>query len=269
MGDSQIMLWKDRLRQERIRRNWRQSDLAEQLGTTVLTIQRWERGSHQPGAYFRVKLSALFGKSLEERESAAPYPLSSIPPENEVNISAEASPYPSRFPEVWNVPYARNFFFTGRENTLSHVFKLLHREHTEALTQPLALSGLGGVGKTQIALEYAYRYRQQYRFVFWTNAATWETIMADIACIASLLQLPECQEQDQIRVLQAVRRWFTIHNDWLWILDNVGDVATVHSATPQEQSGHLLFTSRTHALGQGACSRSISGHSRRRTAHSI
>lgn len=58
--------WKDRLRQERIRRNWRQQDLADRLATTVVTIQRWERGSQQPSAYFRVKLCALFDKSAEE-----------------------------------------------------------------------------------------------------------------------------------------------------------------------------------------------------------
>ncbi|HEU5382543.1 MAG TPA: helix-turn-helix transcriptional regulator [Ktedonobacteraceae bacterium] len=56
----------DRLRRERIRHNWRQQDLANRLGTTVVTVKRWERGSQQPGAYYRVKLCALFGKSVEE-----------------------------------------------------------------------------------------------------------------------------------------------------------------------------------------------------------
>jgi transcriptional regulator with XRE-family HTH domain len=58
--------WNDRLRQERVARNWRQLDIAEQLGTAVLTIKRWERGSQRPSAYFRVRLCALFGKSAEE-----------------------------------------------------------------------------------------------------------------------------------------------------------------------------------------------------------
>src|SRR5689334_5266977 len=58
--------WSVCLRQERIARNWRQRDLAEQVGTSVLTIQRWERGNQQPSAYFRVKLCTLFGKSAEE-----------------------------------------------------------------------------------------------------------------------------------------------------------------------------------------------------------
>jgi outer membrane protein assembly factor BamB/transcriptional regulator with XRE-family HTH domain len=56
----------DRLRQERARRNWRQQDLADQLETTVVTVKRWERGSQQPSAYFRLKLCELFDKSAEE-----------------------------------------------------------------------------------------------------------------------------------------------------------------------------------------------------------
>src|SRR5690348_5303788 len=56
----------ERLRQERIRRNWRQRDLAEQLGTTVTTVKRWERGYQQPSAYFQIKLCVLFGKTAEE-----------------------------------------------------------------------------------------------------------------------------------------------------------------------------------------------------------
>lgn len=66
MGEPPSSRWNERLRQERLARNWRQQDMAERLGTTVLTIKRWERGSQRPGAHFRVKLCALFGKSAEE-----------------------------------------------------------------------------------------------------------------------------------------------------------------------------------------------------------
>jgi transcriptional regulator with XRE-family HTH domain len=66
MSLSDAPRWSQRVLQERIARNWRQRDLAEQLGTSVLTIQRWEGGSQQPSAYFRVKLCALFGKSAQE-----------------------------------------------------------------------------------------------------------------------------------------------------------------------------------------------------------
>ncbi len=58
--------WNEQLRLERINRNWRQHDLAEQLGTSVVTIQRWEQGNHLPSVYFRTKLCILFGKSARE-----------------------------------------------------------------------------------------------------------------------------------------------------------------------------------------------------------
>ena len=66
MNPSNTTPWKDRLRQERIARNWRQQDLADQLLTSVLTIQRWERGSHRPSAYFRLKSAELEPPALYE-----------------------------------------------------------------------------------------------------------------------------------------------------------------------------------------------------------
>ena len=50
-----------RLRQARLQRGWSQLQLADQLGTTIVTVKRWERGSQSPSPYFRLKLCALFG----------------------------------------------------------------------------------------------------------------------------------------------------------------------------------------------------------------
>jgi transcriptional regulator with XRE-family HTH domain len=57
--------WSERLRQERIQRNWRQKDLADQLGATIVTVKRWEQGHHLPSNYFRQKLCILFKQSAE------------------------------------------------------------------------------------------------------------------------------------------------------------------------------------------------------------
>lgn len=86
MGQFASVQWKNQLRQERIRRNWRQQDLADQLGTTVVTVKRWERGSQQPSMYFRHKLCALFGKSAEELGLVAPCPRPTTPPEAQGHI---------------------------------------------------------------------------------------------------------------------------------------------------------------------------------------
>src|SRR5437870_3282915 len=55
-----------RLRQERVRRGWTQSEVAERIGSTRVNISRWENGMIVPGPYYRQRLSDLFGKSIQE-----------------------------------------------------------------------------------------------------------------------------------------------------------------------------------------------------------
>jgi len=74
----------------------------------------------------------------------------------------EASASPAALPAIWNIPYRRNPFFIGREDLLSYMHAQLQRSQPMALSQhPQAISGLGGIGKTQIAIEYAYRFSQE------------------------------------------------------------------------------------------------------------
>jgi hypothetical protein len=80
---------------------------------------------------------------------------------------------------------------------------------TAALTQ--AISGLGGIEKTQIAVEYAYLYRDKYQAVLWVKAATRDTLNVSFLDLARLLKLPEKAEQDQTITIQAVKRWLEHH----------------------------------------------------------
>src|SRR5262249_49806031 len=70
----------------------------------------------------------------------------------------------------WSVPLPRNPFFTGREEILEALYTHLHADQMVALSQSAALHGLGGIGKTQIALEYAYRHTLEYSAVLWIAA---------------------------------------------------------------------------------------------------
>ena len=149
----------------------------------------------------------------------------------------------------WNVPYRRNPYFTGREDLLTRLHELLHSGKAAALTQPQAISGLGGIGKTQTAVEYAYRSRDDYQAVLWASAASRETLISDFVALAALLQLPERDLADQGVVVAAVKRWLASNKGWLLILDNADDLELAAEFMPLESSGHILLTTRAQSTG--------------------
>jgi len=151
---------------------------------------------------------------------------------------------------IWNVPYQRNPLFTGREDVLKRLYEALRAGKMAALSQPQAISGLGGIGKTQTAVEYAYCYRDDYKSILWIKAETDGSIISDFMTIAQLLNLPEKQEQEQLRIVEAVKRWFQEQSAWLLIFDNADDLAMVQGFLPLGSKGHILLTTRAHATGR-------------------
>ncbi len=237
-----------RLKQERELRAWTQSELAERIGTTQVNVSRWETGITIPGPYYRQRLGELFGKSIQE--------LGFIPASGEEHLEEDSTisgtsntqtSIPSQL--IWNVPYRRNPFFTGREEILADLYTVLQNNEAAALTQTQAISGLGGIGKTQIAVEYAYRYRDHYQAIFWITASTREAFTADFVMLAALLDLPEQREQGQDIVVRAVKRWLTTHTRWLLILDNVDNPQLIADFLPVHSTGDILLTTRLQALG--------------------
>jgi tetratricopeptide (TPR) repeat protein len=170
------------------------------------------------------------------------------------SLPTPAAPQPSPFPgphtmpSAWNVPFRRNPFFTGRESIFTELHALLHEGTTAALSQPSAISGLGGIGKTQTAVEYAYRYRDDYQFVLWVQANSQETLLTEFVTLAKQLNLPEQNEQEQQVVVQAVLQWLETHSRWLLIFDNADDLAMVQDYLPHGNQGHILLTTRAHVM---------------------
>lgn len=212
---------------ERERHHWTQEEVAQHIGAPDPNmIGRWERGITQPTAYYRQQLVTLFGKSDRElgfvRKGETP---------------------------LWRVPQRQNVFFTGREALLTQVHASLFAQRRATLMPPQALSGLGGVGKTQTALEYAYRYRHEYHTIAWLRASSTEVLLSDFAALTTLFNLPEQREKDQSQMIRAVKNWLAALTRWLLIFDNADDLDLLSTLLPPSPHGHLLLTTRTRITG--------------------
>jgi tetratricopeptide (TPR) repeat protein len=151
--------------------------------------------------------------------------------------------FPGSLPSIWNVP-PHNPNFTGREDLLKKVRKALTSGQAAALTQAQAIHGMGGVGKTQLATEYAYRHRGEYDVVWWVRAEEGTTLAADYARLAGELGLPEKGATEQEVVVEAVKRWLEREQGWLLVFDNATKPEDVSKYLPGGVKGHVLITSR-------------------------
>ena len=167
-------------------------------------------------------------------------------PGSQTFIVREKLKFPGTLRGPWNVPYARNLSFTGRENLLEHLHNALlsHRA--------VALSGLGGIGKTQAAVEYAYRHQNDYTAILWVNASSSEGLVTEFGSLARTLNLLEKNSQDENEIIDAVKRWLEANADWLLIFDNADSLTRALEFIPQENKGKVLFTTRLHATGSSA-----------------
>ncbi len=147
-------------------------------------------------------------------------------------------------PAIWNVPHHRNRNFTGRSQLLADLRQALTAEKAAALTQTQAVHGLGGVGKTQLALEYAYRYAADYGLVWWLRSEEPATLAANYAALATALDLPEKEVKEQDAIIKAVRQWLDHHSGWLLIFDNANQAQDLLPYLPQANTGHVIITSR-------------------------
>jgi tetratricopeptide (TPR) repeat protein len=164
-------------------------------------------------------------------------------------VSAQKQPVSSS--PFWTVPYRQNPFFAGREDILEQISA--HFSTWNSINTPVAaLNGLGGIGKTQIALEYVYRSVQSYQATFWLNASSQETFLADVLALADALAFLPMRKQEPLTMVSIIKQWLGSHSQWILVLDAVSDLSLVAELIPVRSSGHVLLTtqapvSRTYA----------------------
>ncbi len=212
-----------------------QQALADLMHRSLGTIGNWERGEHLPrGRAVILELAKQLRLDSLKRD--------------QLLEAALLDPVGS----IWTIPFKRNLLFTGREDILLYLHEALHTNSMVALRQPQALKGLGGVGKTHTAVEYAYRHREEYRVVLWVPVNSSSSLATILLPLAKILNLP--QEQSPDSLLNAFKHWLRHHTDWLLILDDVEDLAQVEALYPEAHQGHVLITTRSQFLGGVAVS---------------
>ena len=115
---------------------------------------------------------------------------------------------------------------------------------------PVVLYGLGGVGKSQLAVEYAYVHQHELSVTWAVRGDRPSVLAADLAALGVLVGAADAREPDIEVQLAAVRIWFASHPGWLLLLDNVDDPAalpTVHQLLPSAPGGRVIVTSRISA----------------------
>lgn len=151
-------------------------------------------------------------------------------------------------PGIWGQIPSRNVNFVGREGLLHALRVQLRRESAAAVLPEAsahALQGMGGVGKTQLALEYAWRYRAEYDLVWWIPAETPAQVQQSLIDLGSRLGVDVGDPAATVRsVLDALRTGEPRAN-WLLIYDNAADPAALDPFIPSAGPGQVLITSRS------------------------
>jgi len=157
----------------------------------------------------------------------------------------------SVIPRIWEDVPPRNKNFTGRVPILEQVRSRVTSKVTAVLPSeeslPQALQGLGGVGKTAVAIEYAWRYRAEYDLVCWIRADQMPLVRSALAGLAAALGLvPSATGIDLTTagVLDALRRGEP-YDRWLLIFDNADEPQELLPFIPNGP-GDVLITSRNH-----------------------
>ncbi|KAK6529980.1 hypothetical protein TWF694_003355 [Orbilia ellipsospora] len=187
----------------------------------------------------------------------------------------------------FHMPFPRNPNFVGRAETLRQAYKYFSEPGPTDTPRVFAVVGTGGMGKTQTALEYAYRHHRDYTAIFWVSAAsentihnsfidimqrivkeqarkTWPESAPDYQAIGSKLGIPGLIDgkgtisanPEAVNIIRsALFSWLQLpSNKWLLIFDNADDLESFNlkDYIPNQGNGDIFITSRRPEFSQSA-----------------
>jgi tetratricopeptide (TPR) repeat protein len=143
----------------------------------------------------------------------------------------------------WNLDYSRNKYFVGRELILKVIDESLSSSEGNSVAI-VGLSGLGGVGKSQLAIEYAYQHKEDNRITCWLRAESSDSLEKDYFELASFLKIPFNKDMKKEERIKRIRRKLEERKDWLLIFDNALTIKDIDDYLPKSKVGRVLVTSR-------------------------
>jgi tetratricopeptide (TPR) repeat protein len=253
---SEVYLSKSYSRWERLAAQWAAAGERPNFALPVLI-----KNCKLPTLLAQIKRCELFGLGEEEaRAQLADYLRSGVRPLGPMRFPGRDSPdepsfgrasaisFPgSRKPR--NLPLASlGDLFKGREKALEELRAALNGGRGAAVVGR-ALYGLGGIGKSRLAIEYAWAREADYSALLFVRAENPTALDTNLAALAgaSVLDLPEKEARENAAKIEAVLRWLGANPTWLMILDNVDDPETVKAVvelTPRLRGGHVIITAR-------------------------
>lgn len=147
-------------------------------------------------------------------------------------------------PQIMRGVPSRNPRFTGREDLINRLHHMLVSGTKSAALLPHTLHGLGGVGKTQLAIEYVYRFAHEYDLICWLPAHDLTQVRSSLVDLGDAMGLPE--NANVTRAVKAVCDALSagaFNRRWLLVFDNADDPEDLKEYLPYP-SGHVLVTSR-------------------------
>jgi len=195
-----------------------------------------------PSAATVLRPAELWGMGANEAErrllKRLQLPISNITE----GLGSSDTRFPEDEPDVWGGVPRRNVRFTGREDVLAGIYREFQRAPRGAAV--CTLFGMSGVGKTQIAAEYIYRFQAAYDVVWWVPADQRGTLRQRLAELASALGIVAGPEYgERIRVVRDALRRGRPHSRWLLVLDSADEPDLIADLLPSG-TGHVLITSQ-------------------------
>jgi len=128
-------------------------------------------------------------------------------------------------PKVFMIPYDRNPHFVGRDDLLSQLREELQETKPKKYNHRVAIYGMGGVGKTQIAIEYVYRHENDYGDIYWVNASDEAAFLSGFQGIGSktgCLSIGTDDSQPR-EMARNVLGWLRQQENWLFMTEVVAE----------------------------------------------